>query len=145
MNILNDPLITKKLTPYIGSHLEQFSFIKEGFSLSSLGAMDISCNDLSGCIQTQVSNYTKKLQNLNNNMIDLSQNILNYEAINQTMLNPNSNKYSEYSNVLNSPPTLQDGVIDDYNEMKTNENTLFFVGSITLATLLIASILLAIK
>jgi hypothetical protein len=154
------PLLTKKITPYIGSHLEPFSFIKEGFTLSNLGYMDIHCNDtndLSGCVQkilsTQVSpinkavtQYTDELTYLNGQLVDLSKNILTYNRSKQEMLNPNpnTNKYYDYiGNVFHPPPTIQDGLTADNYDMALKENMLYIVGSITLATLLIGSIMLA--
>jgi len=159
---INQIVTLKKTTPYFGSRLEPFSFIREGFSFSNLGYIDVTCknvSDIDGCVQQilthqtgpinqTVSDYTTKINNLNKQMIDLSQNILNFDKNQKILLNanPNTNPYYDYiGTVLSSPPTIQDGIIDDNYEMALNENTLHIVGSITLATLLITAIMLASK
>ena len=155
MNTNNFPDTTRKYTsPYFGSHLEPFSF-HEGFSKYT----DISCNgtDLNTCAQNilkyqlipindGITQYSSQLNNLNQGIMDLSKNIVNYNQTRGNMLNPNpnTNRYYDYNgNVLFPPPTLQDGLIHDNYEISLYENTLYIAGTLAMATLLIGSIILA--
>jgi hypothetical protein len=126
--------------------LEPFSFIKEGFSFSDIDDIDVKCNDVNDVNKYVQNILTHKNSNINNSLMDLSQNVLNYNTQRQLMLNPNpnTNKYYDYiGSVLSPPPTLQDGVINDNYDLAMKENTLHIVGSITLASLLITAIILA--
>ena len=152
----------KTTTPYVGSPLESFSFIKEGFSYSSLGTIDVQCNDpnnLQQCVQdiityqtnpiaTGVSDYTGQLNVLNQKMVDLSSNVVYYNQTRQPMLNPypSNNRYYDYiGNVLRAPPTLQDAVLEDNYTMQLRENTTMMIGSVVVASLLIAGIVISSK
>jgi hypothetical protein len=142
----NNATWTKKITPYLGSHLEPFSFIKEGFSFSNIDEIDVKCNDANDVnkyVQTILTNNNSNINTVNNSLMDLSQNIFNYNVQRQSMLNPNPNTNKYYDYIGSPPPTLQDGVINDNYDLAIKENTLHIVGSITLASLLIAAIILA--
>jgi hypothetical protein len=150
--------IKKSITPYVGSHLEPFSFVKEGFNGSQY--IDVDCSNTTdpvGCIQrilnyettpidTAVTNYTYKLNHLNHQITDLSKNIADFNAVQNPMLNPdsNTNRYYDYiGSVWNTPPTLQDGMMFDNYDMALRENTLYIAGTMAMSVLLIAAIMLA--
>jgi hypothetical protein len=147
--------IKKFTTPYIGSHLEPFSFIREGFQRlagtdsSSSQAVGSSlpfeeCNKtdtLRECIdkitskkpENEIHNDSNRLHHLTH---DATNNIFTYRELKHNVGSVNNN-------ILFPQPTLQDGRIEDNQELATKETALYVVGGVTILTLFISAIMLA--
>lgn len=141
-----------KTTPFIASQLEPFSFIRETFGQYNQISENVNektnklYQDRLMPIQLSVNDYANKIKGLNHQIIDLSNNIVNYKNDIQ-MINPNQtiNLYNDFVKTpfLFSPPTLQDGLIEDGNIVELHENTAYIAGVVAISTLFIGAIMVA--
>lgn len=93
-------------------------------------------------INNQILNHTKQVDNINKNYIDLSNNIDSYNDLkNKLSSNPEYDFDGKKLNYIDKKPTLRDGLLDDVNTMIVQENNLYILGTITLAVLLVGTII----
>ena len=86
------------------------------------------------------SDYINQQKKVNNNYFDLSQNIAKFNKEYSLALYAQNDKYDMSGNNFNRPPTIMDGWINDNREIVLQQNSMFILSSITIATLILALI-----
>jgi hypothetical protein len=89
------------------------------------------------------NDYLSKQQQVNQNYFDLSQNIQNFNAQYSKMINDKNDKYDLSGNNFNKAPTVTDGRISDNKEIIMQQNSMYIISTITIATLVLALILVS--
>jgi hypothetical protein len=95
------------------------------------------------------SDYTNLTNKINSKRIDLSNNIAEITNSNKTGLRDQlmANDFYDYSGnllyYLNPPSTTTDAMIEDTNAIIAQQNSIYILGAITSATLLVFAIMLA--
>ena len=105
-----------------------------------IGVMSTTGNN----INSQLTSLSETNDGVNKNYNYLTQNIATYNTL-YTTLN-NDAKYDFSGNVLlytDQKPTLSDGLDDDLKTMILQENNLYILGTITMATLIIGLLIIS--
>jgi hypothetical protein len=93
------------------------------------------------------SDYSNKLSQVNKKYVDLSSNIQGITNVEQTGLRDVMSGDSDYDYdtefTLNKPKTLLDGRVEDSKQLVVQENSVYALGSITAAALIVFAIVLA--
>jgi len=89
-------------------------------------------------IHTDFINLQRKV---NSNYFDISQNLYDFSNNYYNALKDPDDKYNMNTNGFNKPPTRTDGWINDNKEMVLQQNTIYLLSTITIATLVIGLIL----
>lgn len=127
----------------------------EGFNLSNLENFDshgfIEYNDNVGSqqiINNQIIplnkihvDFINSQNNVNKNYYDLSRNIYDFSNNYYNLSKDPDDKYDLINNNFNKPPTKIDGWINDNKEMVLQQNSIYILSTITIATLIIALII----
>jgi len=86
--------------------------------------------------------YAGALSHIDSNQALLKQKIANYNGLHANLAKEKDNKYDYDGSSINykKPPTINDALIEDANVMILQQNDIFALGSIAVATVLIAAI-----
>jgi hypothetical protein len=117
----------------------------EGFD----GAINIIQSNQIDPLMKISSSYSNKLNQMSQNYTDLSGNIDSYNSLHKDLRN-NNKKYN-FNNIGADgksilyykdikTPTVADGVQEDINIMLVQQNTMYIVGAVTAATLLVSAL-----
>jgi hypothetical protein len=142
MNYYSDiPSNTISFTPYSTSVTVHENFDSRGFSSTT-------SVDKNTIISTQATpllliseDYSAKLNTVNQNYIDLSNNVGIYGNIRSSISGKTSYDYDVPFN-MNKQKTLLDGLVYDNNLMVVQENAMYVLATITAATLIVFAIIL---
>jgi hypothetical protein len=134
--------------PKLLPHLEGFSLTKlENFDShgfieynDNVSSQQIINNQIIPLNQIHVDLINSQ-NNVNKNYYDLSQNIYDFSNNYYNLLKDPDDKYDLKSNNFNKPPTKIDGWINDNKEMVLQQNSIYILSTITIATLVIALII----
>jgi hypothetical protein len=117
----------------------------EGFD----GAINIIQSNQIDPLMKISSSYSNKLNQMSQNYTDLSGNIDSYNSLHKDL--SNNNKKYNFNNIGADgksilyykdikTPTVADGVQEDINIMLVQQNTMYIVGAVTAATLLVSAL-----
>jgi hypothetical protein len=155
-NVLSD------LEPYSSfseSTNESKSVLGKGSRFCSVSGAPIENFDTNGFIEntskdsTNVNNnqllpmisiyndYLSKQQHVNQNYFDMSQNLYDFKAEYKAMSTEPTDKYDFKATSFDKPPTHLDGLINDNKEIIMQQNSMYILSTITVATLVLALIL----
>jgi len=87
------------------------------------------------------NDYLIKQQQVNQNYFDLSKNIYDFSHNYYTTLADPNDTYDLSANNFNRPPTKLDGLLVDNKEIIMQQNSMYILSTITIATLVLALIL----
>jgi hypothetical protein len=87
------------------------------------------------------TNYLSKQQQVNQNYYDMSQNVQTFKDQYTKMANDPNDKYDFKTSSFNKAPTQLDGLINDNREIIMQQNSMYILSTITVATLVLALIL----
>ena len=87
------------------------------------------------------NDYILKQQQVNQNYFDLSKNIYDFSHNYYTTLADPNDTYDLSANNFNRPPTKLDGLLVDNKEIIMQQNSMYILSTITIATLVLALIL----
>jgi len=134
--------------PKLLPHLEGFSLTKlENFDShgfieynDNVSSQQIINNQIIPLNKIHVD-FINSQNNVNKNYYDLSQNIYDFSNNYYYLYKYPDDKYDLSRNNFNKPPTKIDGWINDNKEMVLQQNSIYILSTITIATLVIALII----
>jgi hypothetical protein len=121
------------------------NFTSHGFIENKDGNMNAS-NIVNNQINPTISMYNDYLDlqsKVNKNYFDLSQNIYNFSNKYSETLNYPNDKYDMRSSNFNKPPSHLDGLITDNKEIIMQQNYIFILSTITIASLVLGLIMVS--
>jgi len=115
------------------------SFNDYGYKVGTTGNTIVSGQILP--LTMASTEYSKKLQTINQNYYDLSSNI---DVINSIRNDISGNAVYDYNTpfTMNKPKTLIDGLVYDNSLLTVQENAMYVLGTITAATLIVFAIVI---
>ena len=134
---------SKENTGNYSAYSENFviyeNFNNHGYKVGTTGNTIVSGQIIP--LSEVASDYSKKLQSINQNYYDLSSNIGTIKSIRYDMSgNPDYDYNTPFT--VNKPKTLLDGLIYDNNLLSVQENAMYVLGTITAATLIVLAIVI---
>ena len=129
---------------------------KEYTDVTSTGLIGRIINDKINPLEETAANYSHMLQKINSNYEDITGKVRNINTV-RNYLNQNP-KYDFSGNMLMGDyyddngnlvkfnrfnPSIEDAVVEDTSTMMYRENSVYILGSITAAALLIAAVTIA--
>jgi len=149
------PYSNVEVTPYDKVLISKEGFDGHGYhnSDTAIGPNGQNKSQSTIVIENQInpimsisSDYSKKLQAVNKNYYDISQNIVNITNNDKTGLRDQMSGNDKYDYDtpfnINKQKTLLDGLINDNKQLAVHENAMYVLGTITAATLIVFAIVL---
>jgi len=122
----------------------------EGFDSHGFVSYPNGNNDAQTVINKQIdpirsiySDYLVSQTNVNTNYFDLSQNIYDFSRNYFAALKDPTDKYDMSSNNFNKPPSHMDGLITDTKEIIMQQNYIFILSTVTIASLVLGLIMVS--
>ena len=143
-NINEAKTITNPLSNLLSYNVFE-NFDSHGFVKNQGGNMntnDIINNQIKPT-QSMYNDYLNLQTDVNKNYFDLSQNIHNFSSNYLKTLNDANDKYDMKNNNFNKPPSHLDGLISDNKEIIMQQNYIFILSTITIATLVLGLIMVS--
>ena len=133
-----------KAIPNPLSGLESYTienFDSKGFSQGVSSNPDVVNNNQLLPMVSIYNDYLSKQQQVNQNYYDMSQNVQSFKDQYTKLMNDPNDKYDFKASSFNKAPTQLDGLINDNREIIMQQNSMYILSTITVATLVLALIL----